>query len=298
MENSTERGALTPQIGVEEQPVQLAGGGVGTGLVEELLEENGCGIREATRATMAPARLTILLSKSPHSPEHRKYLETVVGTAFFKFEKLFEDAGITIPTDNEILQQMIMTDRFSPEQIEALIRCIQTPGLIILLPQMQSFGDYRRLLHEKWKRGKQMYVGVSTNREVAFDSQDRLLQTVPTLCRFGIGEIVQELGKGEDGKLGRIISKWQKSKLAKVLRAPTPREYCLLQGQSTGLIDLTGLCILCEETEPHNIIGSLRLVSVGYGISSLSLESSRIGFTEVNQEDGCYNTGVRPVVVG
>ncbi|MFA4891117.1 MAG: hypothetical protein WC604_02065 [Candidatus Gracilibacteria bacterium] len=237
----------------------------------------------------------VILSKCPHSPEHRKYIENVVGTAIPNVRKSFRNAGIAIPTDDEILQQMVMTERFRPEQIEALIKAVQTPGLIVLPPQMQSFGDYERFLNANKKIIRQKDVFVSDDRKAAFVAQDTKLQQSPTSYKFGIGELAQEL-RDRSGKLKSIVTEWEGSDLAKVLRVPTPREYAGLQGQAPNLLDLNGWSMLSEENEPHKIIGEDNFVSGGSGYYYWG-DAAWVGFFDTNPVNDYYCARVRPVVV-
>lgn len=258
--------------------------------------QDGGDVGDEGKEATVKKNLIILLSKSPHSPEHRKYIETAVGSALPSVKKSFENAGITIPTDDEILQQMIMTNRFRPEQIKALIRTIQTQGLIILPPQMKAFTDHERFLNSNKKRRRQSDVFVRDSRRTAFAAQDEKLQKAPaSTYRFGLGETAQELGN-RSGKLMDIVTKWQDEDLAKVLRVPTPREYAMLQGQAPDLLDLKGWSFLCEETEPHNIIGDDNRVSGGDGYYSWRGDD-RVNFDDFNPERDFSNARVRPVMV-
>lgn len=240
-----------------------------------------------------PSIFMPLLSKSPHSPEHRKYIETVVGADIQRVRRSFENAGITIPTDDEILQQMIMTERFKPYQVDGLIRTVKTPGLMVLPPQMQSFGDYERFLNANKKRRGQRDVLVSSGRRIAFAAQDEALrnatQASPASYKFRIGEIDPE-PDNRSGKLREII---RGISLPKGLRVMTPREFAVSQGQAQDLIDLNGWSILCEENEPHKIIGDDNLVSGGGGYDWDGVR--RVNFDDRDPEYGSVYARVRPV---
>ncbi|MCK9185854.1 hypothetical protein M0P48_00245 [Candidatus Gracilibacteria bacterium] len=263
-------------------------------------------VTNTSPAVDAPATTTtskgplILSSQSPHTPEHRQYLEKTIQTALPSLRKAFSNARIEIPTDTEILQAMTMTNRFTPEQIEALMRNIQVPGLIVLPAQMQSFEDYVRLLNANKKRQRQYDVSASDNRTTAFSKQDKTLRDErkgqPAECKFGIGEMTQE-PQNRQGKLRDIVEKWEGSPLANLTRTATPRQYAVLQAQAKDLLDLNGWTILSEENAPHKIIGDDNLASGANGYYFWA-GGNGVRFNEYSPELDCSYARVRPVVVG
>lgn len=284
-------------------PSKTGGGGL-NGKIEIRRRKIALGaasVIEQQKAIIKPANhqkgLMILLSKSPHSLEHKRYIETVVGTTLPRVRESFKNAGIDIPSDDEIFQQMIMTDRFSQEETEALIKNIQTPGLIILPPQMQGFRDYERFLNANKKRPVQNNVFVSDNRREAFVPQDKIVKKASASYRFGIGEISQEL-KNRRGKLRNIVAKWQNEGFAKVLRIPTPKEFAVLQGQATDLLDMEGWSILCEDNKLHKVIEEKNLVSGGRGYAAwLGDGGYGVQFHDHNPDRTYLRVRVRPVAV-
>ncbi|MDP2642566.1 MAG: hypothetical protein Q8P62_01860 [Candidatus Peregrinibacteria bacterium] len=242
----------------------------------------------------------ILQSKSPHTPEHKKYLETTIQTALPSVRKAFMNARIEIPTDNEILQAMIMTNRFTRDQIEELIRNIQVPGLVVLPPEMQSFESYVGFLNANEKRRGQYGVSTSDSRKTAFSEQDKALieerKGQPAQYKFGIGEMMQE-PQNRQGKLRDIVEKWEGSALAKQTRTATPREYAVLQAQAKDLLDLNGWTMLSEENAPHKIIGDDNLVSGANGRNAW-LDDDRVSFVGYSPGNAYRYARVRPVVVG
>ncbi len=203
-----------------------------------------------------------VLGGSPHTPEQQRYLEATISRALPNVRKVFERTGVCIPSDDQILEAMIMTDRFRPEQVEALMRAVRLPGLIVLPPEMQSFDDYVKFLNVNKHRRAQCDVSVSDGRKAAFAAQDTILkcQNEAPNYRFGIGEMVPE-PQNRQGQLFDIISQWGNSGAARVLRSVTPREYAVLLAQSDSVIDSSGFTILSEENPPHKIIGNDGLVS-------------------------------------
>lgn len=240
-----------------------------------------------------PQSPLVILSKCPHSPEHKKYIETIVGTAIPSVRKSFQNAGRAIPTDDEILQQMVMTERFKPDQVDGLIRTVRTPGLMVLPPEMRSFEDYERFLNANKKRRGQRDVSVTDGRRTAFAAQDEALrnatQASPASYKFRIGEIDPE-PDNRSGKLREII---RGISLPKGLRVMTPREHAVSQGQAQDLIDLNGWSILCEENEPHKIIGDDNLVSGGRGYDRPG--DAGVDFYDHNPGNVCSYARVRPV---
>ncbi|MDP2642988.1 MAG: hypothetical protein Q8P62_04055 [Candidatus Peregrinibacteria bacterium] len=255
----------------------------------------------AAPATTTPSKgPLILLSKSPHTSEHKKYLEATIGQALPSVRKAFANARIEIPTDSEILQAMTMTNRFTPEQIEALMRNIQVPGLVVLPPEMQSFESYVGFLNANKKRRRQDDVFTSDSRKKAFSEQDKALieerKGQPAQYKFGIGEMTQE-PQNRQGKLRDIVETWEGSDLAKLTRTVTPREYAVLQAQAKDILDLNGWTMLSEENASHKIIGDDNLVSGAYGRNPW-YGDFRVNFRELYPEVGCDYARVRPVVVG
>ncbi|MFA6306007.1 MAG: hypothetical protein WC651_04800 [Candidatus Gracilibacteria bacterium] len=260
----------------------------------------------ASTTTATPTSKTqgplILLSQSPHKLEHRHWLETTIQIALPAVRGAFTKAGIAIPSDSEILQAMIMTNRFTPEQIEELMRTIQVPGLIVLHPEMQSFEDYVRFLNANKKRRGQYDVFTSGSREIAFRKQDKALEDErrghPAEYKFGIGEMTQEPAN-RSGKLRDIVRNWETSDLAQKTRTATFREYTVLRAQAPDLLDLSGWTILSEENAPHKIIGDDNLVSGVYGYRSWYVEyGAYFNGYDPKDEDVYRYARVRPVVVG
>lgn len=178
---------------------------------------------------------------------------------FVNRRQLFLNIGIALPSDEAILNQFIMTDRFKPEEIDFFEDNMRIPGLIVLPPQLQRFSEYESLLNSNTKsRG----YFVSGEARKVINAQEALTGGAFNY-RFGFGETSPSLGLW-NGEVAGTVKRWESYEPAKSLRAPTPKEYVLLQAQAEEVLDFEAASLLCEEGS-YNLIGKDGIVLLGGG---------------------------------
>ncbi|MFA6917563.1 MAG: hypothetical protein WC285_01855 [Candidatus Gracilibacteria bacterium] len=211
--------------------------------------------------------------------------------------KAFERGKLVLPTDDQILA--VLLQKFTPDNVEALRRAIQVPGLLAL-PWNQTFAASVALLNANKKRQGQLDVGVYGSRRAVFEEQDRLVIArggTPEL-KFGFGEMIPE-PTNRGGLLRDIITEWLRDSLAEISVTADQDMYAQLQAQASGLLDLTGWTMLGRKDEPVKIKGEDGLVSGGYGTSGWGGGAGAgVGFVERDLGRIYDYARVRPVVMG
>jgi len=238
----------------------------------------------------------IVVSKSPHTAEQKRYLEETVETTLPNVRKAFKKVGVIIPSDGDILSEIITTNRFTREQVWALMRAIEVPGLIVLPKEMKLFDDYIKLRDSNLKTLQ--YRRLEGDRRLPLIEQGKkLVAEGRPQYKFGIGEMVQE-PKNREGKLRDIVNEWEGSYFGKFMRPPTFTEHAVLSAQAPYLLDLEGWSMLAEENSPHAIIGKDDYVFGASGEERRLSFIPGVNFRGYSAEEYCNTARIRPVVVG
>jgi len=247
---------------------------------------------------------TIVVKKSPYSPEDQKYLEETIGEALTGVRNSFLHAGLSFLEDVEVFDAMVMTRRFNSEQLDAFRRNVQVPGLITLSSEMNFVQDYVRFLDLNRKIFGQRATSVSDSVRLEFARQDEEFKRQDEkegkvgVWRFGLGEMMPEI-PSMNGALDDIVMSWERFLLLKHLRPVSYREHAMLQAQSPVLMDLRGQTMLRSGVSdrligPDGLIASVR----GYGENWFN--GSGIHFDQRDPKDRLYHVDsrIRPVLMG
>ncbi|MFA6305303.1 MAG: hypothetical protein WC651_01055 [Candidatus Gracilibacteria bacterium] len=247
-----EGGTIAPEetaLSVEER----ATGEIGTAAPpdkkgEEISASVGEKLKTVAAATPSRGPL-ILLSKSPHTPEHRNYLEKVVGENLPNVRTAFDNAGIEIPPDNKIFDAMVMSELFTGEEIDSLMRITRDPRLIVLPPCFRSYADCLKLLNRNRRRDYEAFVPISLwggrFDESIYTAEEQAVRRLQgDKYIYGIGEAEAEF-RMEWLTPKDIVENFRERN--PLLRPSTLREYTVLQVQGFYPIDTFGATLLAKE---------------------------------------------------
>jgi len=247
---------------------------------------------------------TIVVGKSPYSPEDQKYLEGVIESNLARVKHSFANAGVDFPDDSDVFDAMVMTPRFNAEQLNDSRRSMVLPGLIALSPELYSYQHYFDFLDNNRRLFGQRPVSATTAVRSELVRQDEGFRRGNEKAgrvdewRFGIGEMLPDPRKFI-GELQDVVMSWERFALLRSLKSANYREYVMLQAQSPELLDTRGRTILRDGTS-DGLVSNGEFIISACGYCEDWANGRGVHFADRDPKDTRFHVDskIRAVLVG